>query len=77
MLHTNVCLTRKLPDEEFQNIHILLTALFLFFPSKILRVFSFLKDIIDKLRFVQNGSGAVPSPFDCYLVRDYHVQFCL
>ena len=24
-------------------------------------------DIIDKLRFVQNGSGAVPSPFDCYL----------
>mmetsp|Transcript_30048 Transcript_30048/g.28717 ORF Transcript_30048/g.28717 Transcript_30048/m.28717 type:complete len:215 (+) Transcript_30048:911-1555(+) len=25
------------------------------------------KDIIDRLRFVQNGSGAVPSPFDCYL----------
>ena len=26
------------------------------------------QDIIDRLRFVQNGSGAVPSPFDCYLV---------
>jgi cystathionine gamma-lyase len=25
------------------------------------------KDIIDRLRFIQNGSGAVPSPFDCYL----------
>jgi cystathionine gamma-lyase len=23
--------------------------------------------LYDKLRFVQNGVGAVPSPFDCYL----------
>jgi len=25
-------------------------------------------DLIDRLRYVQNGAGAVPSPFDCYLV---------
>jgi cystathionine gamma-lyase len=26
-------------------------------------------DLYDKLRFVQNGVGAVPSPFDCYLAH--------
>ena len=24
------------------------------------------KDIFTRLRFIQNGVGAVPSPFDCY-----------
>jgi cystathionine gamma-lyase len=27
------------------------------------------KDLYTKLRFVQNGIGAVPSPFDCYLAH--------
>merc|ERR1712045_459480 len=27
------------------------------------------KDIADRLRFLQNAAGAVPSPFDCYLVN--------
>merc|ERR1711953_769056 len=27
------------------------------------------KDIADRLRFLQNATGAVPSPFDCYLVN--------
>ncbi len=35
-------------------------------------------DVIEKLRFVQNGSGAVPSPFDCYLalrgLKTLHVR---
>jgi cystathionine gamma-lyase len=26
-------------------------------------------ELHDKLRFVQNGVGAVPSPFDCYLAH--------
>jgi cystathionine gamma-lyase len=25
--------------------------------------------LYEKLRFVQNGIGAVPSPFDCYLAH--------
>ena len=27
------------------------------------------KDLADRLRFLQNAAGAVPSPFDCYLVN--------
>jgi cystathionine gamma-lyase len=27
------------------------------------------EDLYDKLRFIQNGIGAVPSPFDCYLAH--------
>ena len=27
------------------------------------------EDLYQKLRFIQNGVGAVPSPFDCYLAH--------
>jgi cystathionine gamma-lyase len=27
------------------------------------------KDLYTKLRFIQNGVGAVPSPFDCFLAH--------
>lgn len=28
-----------------------------------------LPEVADKLRFLQNASGAIPSPFDCYLLQ--------
>lgn len=36
------------------------------------------KDVNEKLRFIQNGMGAVPSPFDCYMalrgLKTLHVR---